>query len=361
MQRRYEMNEDNGINEINHHSPNTPCPQGSPELSPRLMTKKDAKKYFLRIGLALIALRVLTTGVQQAINHFIFYAISPEVYAELVAGPWYLWALSLAPLYLIALPAFYFVLPKKTELYEAKRMSGGKLLGSAVACVPIMYIGNIVGIIVVAVLSALLGSDPTNGLVSMIGQSPIFVTFLCTVVIAPIGEEFIFRKLLCDRLAPFGELQAVLFSGLAFGLFHGNFNQFFYAAAIGTVFAYVYIKTKNLLYPVLMHMFINFFGSIVAPSVLSEKAMEVLDRMSTAPETVVPSELLVLLPLLAFSAAAGLLFLGGLIVIILSARKIKFEKNTVEPEGGAKKALWANPAIIAAIAVMGATFILYMI
>ena len=44
-----------------------------------------------------------------------------------------------------------------------------------------------------------------------------------------------FRKLLIDRIVPFGQRVAVVVSGLAFGLFHGNFYQFFYAFSLGAV------------------------------------------------------------------------------------------------------------------------------
>ena len=55
------------------------------------------------------------------------------------------------------------------------------------------------------------------------------VTFLYMVICAPILEEYIFRKLIVDRTVKYGQGVAVVLSGLMFGLFHGNLNQFAYA------------------------------------------------------------------------------------------------------------------------------------
>ena len=41
-------------------------------------------------------------------------------------------------------------------------------------------------------------------------------------------------------------------------------NQFVYAFTIGAVFAYVYSKTGKIHYTILMHMLINFLGSVVS-------------------------------------------------------------------------------------------------
>ena len=61
-------------------------------------------------------------------------------------------------------------------------------------------------------------------------------------------------------------LPSILLSGLLFGLFHGNLFQFFYAAAVGMILAYVYTRTGRYLWCVAMHAIINLMGSIVIPA-----------------------------------------------------------------------------------------------
>ena len=87
--------------------------------------------------------------------------------------------------------------------------------------------------------------------------------FLTTVIVAPVMEELMFRKLLIDRIVPFGQRAAVVVSGVAFGLFHGNFYQFFYACGLGMIFAYLYSSTGRVRYGILLHMMINMVGGVL--------------------------------------------------------------------------------------------------
>ena len=72
------------------------------------------------------------------------------------------------------------------------------------------------------------------------------MTFIIAVLIAPTAEELLFRKLLTERIVKYGELAAVLASGLFFGLFHGNLNQFSYAFLLGLFLGFIYVKTGKL-------------------------------------------------------------------------------------------------------------------
>ena len=86
------------------------------------------------------------------------------------------------------------------------------------------------------------------------------VVFL--VILGPIFEEWMFRKQLIDHTRKYGEKTAILLSGLAFGLFHMNLFQFFYAFLLGVMFGYIYMRTSKLRYSTAMHMIINFNGAV---------------------------------------------------------------------------------------------------
>jgi len=79
---------------------------------------------------------------------------------------------------------------------------------------------------------------------------------------APIIEEFIFRKLLIDKIAPHGEGIAIITSAMLFGLMHGNLGQFFLAFFLGLLFAIVYTKTRNIKYTMGLHFMINTVASL---------------------------------------------------------------------------------------------------
>lgn len=93
---------------------------------------------------------------------------------------------------------------------------------------------------------------------------------------APIVEELLYRKMLIDRIAAYGDGVSVVVSGLLFGLAHGNFSQFFYAFGLGALFAYVYIKTGHIGYTIGFHMFFNLIGGVFTVE-LNKGLMEVRD------------------------------------------------------------------------------------
>ena len=84
-------------------------------------------------------------------------------------------------------------------------------------------------------------------------------------LVAPFVEEVMFRKVLLDRLRPYGDRFAVGASALCFGLFHGNFNQIPYAAALGLVFGYVALRTGCLWQTILLHAMVNFIATGLIP------------------------------------------------------------------------------------------------
>lgn len=77
------------------------------------------------------------------------------------------------------------------------------------------------------------------------------------VVVAPVTEEFIFRGVFLHRWAvKWGTVWGVILSSLLFGAIHADI--FWFARAAGSVFiALFYIKTKNLLVPIILHALNN--------------------------------------------------------------------------------------------------------
>ena len=86
--------------------------------------------------------------------------------------------------------------------------------------------------------------------------------WILAIVVAPIFEELIFRKLVLDRIGSFGETPAVLCSALIFGLAHQNAGQFFLAFLLGILFARIYLHTGKIVYTMLLHFMINFTATL---------------------------------------------------------------------------------------------------
>jgi membrane protease YdiL (CAAX protease family) len=128
----------------------------------------------------------------------------------------------------------------------------------------LMWIGNLTGLVITDIIGSATQSTISNPVQEMINTADIWLNLLLVSVIAPIFEEFVFRKLLIDRSIKYGARVSIILSAVIFSFFHGNLNQFFYAFLMGGFFAYVYIKTGNIIYPILLHITVNFTGSVVS-------------------------------------------------------------------------------------------------
>ena len=120
---------------------------------------------------------------------------------------------------------------------------------------------NLVAQYISAILDALFGTgeipDAMAGSLPDDGQSGsawIFILFV--VIIAPICEELIFRKLLLQPLRACGDMFAALASAFIFGAFHGNFDQFPYAFAVGLLYGILAVRSSSIVPTMVLH-FIN--------------------------------------------------------------------------------------------------------
>ena len=184
--------------------------------------------------------------------------------------------------YILPLPIFLYLMNKleKQEI-NSNKLTIKKFIVYIAIALTLMWIGNLIGLTITEILGNLIQSEIANPIVETIDSSSIYTNLLLMVIMAPIFEEIIFRKLLIDRTIKYGKGVSILLSALIFGLFHGNLNQFFYAFLIGGFFAYVYIKTGKIIYTILLHLTVNFFGSII--SVIVGNSLNNMNTMANLP------------------------------------------------------------------------------
>ena len=92
----------------------------------------------------------------------------------------------------------------------------------------------------------------------LFAASSALVTMLIVSLMPPIFEEICCRGFLFNQYRKTsGILSAALVSALFFGLFHLNFNQFFYAFLLGAIFAFVNTASGSILTSTIMHFLIN--------------------------------------------------------------------------------------------------------
>lgn len=95
-------------------------------------------------------------------------------------------------------------------------------------------------------------------------DTPIWLGILSYGILAPLGEEVVFRGVVYGQLKKVMKVPAaIVLSGLAFGLFHGNLVQAVYATVIGILLALVYELYGTLAAPMVFHSVANLFVYIV--------------------------------------------------------------------------------------------------
>lgn len=83
-----------------------------------------------------------------------------------------------------------------------------------------------------------------------------FVVSVCT----PVWEEAIFRGFLLSSLTKYmPAVAAILASSLAFMVAHFSIQRSLYLTVLGFIFGFTFVKTRNLLTPILVHSFWNFY------------------------------------------------------------------------------------------------------
>ncbi len=221
---------------------------------------KITRKKFSKIGLALSAIFIISFTLQ------IILEIIPGLNLSTNALVW----TSQIALYAVGFPLFYLILRRIPEYSseEKQKLSLKQFLAFFAVTVASMYIFNIVGAVINLIIGNMLGSDVINPAQSLVEEMDMTFLVLIVVIIGPIMEELMFRKVILNRARVYGEKFAVIFTAFIFGLFHGNFSQFFYAFAIGSVFAYLCLKTGTILYSVILHIIINFMGSVLPLAIL---------------------------------------------------------------------------------------------
>ena len=327
--------------------------------------ERQAKRRFSRFFLG-IFLYILISNAAAIVIATVLSLLLGEKYDALINSSWFELTFNAVVMYAIALPIFYLIVKGMKKTVRVHRsMSFGEIFKLLLVSEAFMYVGNLVGQYINLIVGSMFGLIPSNSTIDMVTESNIFVVFIVAVVLGPIAEELIFRKLLMDRLGMYGDRVAIFVSAIAFALFHGNFYQLFYAFLLGLVLSYAYSKTGNIWYPIVIHMAINFIGSII-PMLLADGLVKLdeLSQLMTVNEQMSeemmakfldPSVLLasLYLPLNLAMVIAGT-------VIFFKQRKRVFVSDRCEiciPKERRKTVIFGNAGVILFLVLCGLTII----
>lgn len=255
----------------------------------------DLKQPLNRCGWALTAL-IAVGQLSAIILALLAKAFSPAL-LETTAGSLLISDLAL---YGLGLTAFALILRKTPAAplpQPDQPADTPTLLKLLVLCLGSGYLGQLAGTAVISFLEEMFKHGYVDPLDSVLSVSDPVVVFVFVVVIGPVFEELMFRDILLRRLLPYGQAFAIQVSAVAFGLFHCNIAQFFYAYTVGIILAYAVIRTGRLHIAILLHACFNLVGSLLMPAL-----------MNNASDTVVGMAAMVVLALM---AASLILFASG--------------------------------------------------
>ncbi len=213
---------------------------------------------YLIYGIASIIIQVIIINILGLLNSNLIYDFNSLTIISAICN------------YILPFPILIYLMGKiDSQTPEKNTLTVKRFITYIAVTLTLMWAGNIIGLAITALISFTTPFDVSNPVQSMINSSDIWLNLMLISIIGPIFEEIFFRKLLIDRTMKYGAKASILLSALLFGLFHGNLNQFFYAFLIGGFFAYVYIRTGNIKYTILLHIIVNLMGSVVSLFVVS--------------------------------------------------------------------------------------------
>ncbi|MGN0401947.1 MAG: lysostaphin resistance A-like protein [Acetatifactor sp.] len=292
------------------------------------------KKHFSKLGWAYLAATLIIDFVQ-IVAVAVLKSVNPHLLNSIEVNL----LISVVSMYAIGFPLMFFILKKSVpaQKLERHRMSPGQFILALIICFGLTYASNIIGLILTSIIGKVSGHNIQNqASVVLTGLNP-WLLILYVVIFGPIMEELVFRKLIVDRTVRYGQGVAVVVSGLMFGLFHGNLNQFAYAVVIGMFLAFLYVKTGNLKITISIHILINFVGGFLIQKLFDMVNMEEYEQSLMAGDYAMMMDDIVgnlagwvLLGLFCCIVIAVLVSGVVLFIVAVVQKKFRFEKGEVD-------------------------------
>lgn len=311
-----------------------------PDETTGCLTEEDTKRYISRLFFAVAAFEVASYAVAKLLA-FIIRVVCENYAPQLLQSGDFVgianYLVSMLAMYCFAMPVLCIVAAPLPKVLPQKKKMGAKSWWCALCiCFTFMYVGNYISTIILGIMEGIFQHTTSNPIDTMTGESGIIIDIVFVAILAPILEEILFRKIICDKLLPLGEGYAIVISAAIFGIGHGNFYQFAYAFLLGILFALIYVKTGKIRYSIGYHMIFNLFGGIIAPKLLEfadlEGAMALLEQQNPALDEAL-SALVKMMPVMIYAMLyLGVVALGTVLIIrALVKKKVRLEKGALTP------------------------------
>ena len=156
-----------------------------------------------------------------------------------------------------------------TKIEKAEPMPINKSISWAIGGIFLAFFAQIGAAYLEKLIGIEPGSENTKEIIRLIELFPLVAVI--SSVIGPILEEIVFRKVIFGTLynrLPFGV--AALLSSIVFSLAHFEPKHLILYAAMGFTFAFLYVKTKRIIVPIISHIMMNTLVTVVQFSNLEQ-------------------------------------------------------------------------------------------
>lgn len=145
----------------------------------------------------------------------------------------------------------------RSEKLPVDRLGLWEFLFTMMLTLGLCYLLNLTTLGLIALMEKGVGMSALNRVAQQDNSTPLWNQVVFMVLLPPVCEELLFRRLLLDRLRVLGDVSAIVLSALAFALYHMNLFQMLYAFGLGMLFAVVVLLTGSIRDTILLHMCVN--------------------------------------------------------------------------------------------------------
>ena len=227
--------------------------------------KKEIRRTFNAVGAALLALYILIIVFCYAG----FWAFSGETEYNEYGQAVYTLADTIVggcfpALTAMLVFALYCVLTRYNpkELFRTDRLKGKEIAKYVMIVLFLQQLSMILGVIMQNGLYSAGLEVPGVNYALEHKPSVYAADVIATVILAPIGEELVYRGIVLRCTAQISQRFAIFLSAFIFGIMHGNPYQFVLGFLLGIPMAIITIKTGSLIPSIICHMSANIIASL---------------------------------------------------------------------------------------------------
>ena len=239
-------------------------------------------------------------------------------FSEIIKG-----ILGIALLYGAGLVLFIFITKDVSKEPYARKEKNGVSVKTLILCF-LLQCSAFMILNVLAIATSIFGGTSPSSEITPMTKSMLFMLLIFN----PVVEEYVFRHLFASRLLKYGERFYILASAWCFAVVHGvsvGFAHIVYTFILGLIWAYLTVKSGNIVLAIIMHAVSNLFNAVIIQLLGASISIEVM---------AVYSFLII---------ALGVI---GLILFFINRKKIVLDGTSGLLDSGAVKDLFTNKGIL---------------